>query len=50
MSNKFEVKDIPTRITLTARTRSPVQNLPQVLGEVYGAIMTYLGEVGENVT
>ena len=50
MSNKFEVKDIPTRITLTVRTRSPVQNLPQVLGEVYGAIMTYLGELGENVT
>jgi len=48
MSSKFEVKEIPTRITLTVRTRSPAQNLPQVLGEVYGSIMTYLGELGEN--
>jgi hypothetical protein len=48
MTNKFEVKDIPARITLAVRTRSPVQNLPQVLGESYGAIMAYLGELGEN--
>ena len=47
MSSKFEVKDIPTRITLSVKTRSPVQNLPQVLGEIYGGIMTYLGELGE---
>ena len=50
MSNKYEVKDIPTRKTLTVRTRSPVQNLPIVLGEAYGAIMTYLGELGEDPT
>jgi len=47
LTSKFEVKDIATRITLSVRTRSPVQNLPQVLGEIYGAIMTYLGEIGE---
>jgi len=50
MSNKFEVKDIPARKTLTVRTRSPVQNLPQVLGEAYGSIMAYLGELGETPT
>ena len=47
MEKKYIIKDLPTRLTLAVRTRSPVQNLPQVLGQSYGAIMKYLGQLGE---
>ena len=33
--------------TLTIRTRASVKNLPRVMGEAYGAIAQYLGELGE---
>jgi effector-binding domain-containing protein len=32
--------------TLSIRTRTPVQNLPQVLGKAYGSIFAYLNEIG----
>jgi effector-binding domain-containing protein len=48
MTYDIKIKDLPTQNTLTVRTRSPVQNLPQVLGEAYGAIMAYIGELGES--
>ncbi len=48
MSLKCEVKELPVQHTLTVRTRTAMENLPQILGEAYGAIMAYLGELGEN--
>ena len=50
MEYKFELKDLPTRLTLAIHIRSSVQDLPQVLGEVYGAIMAYMEELGETPT
>lgn len=47
MSYKCEVKEQPTQLTLSIRTRTSVQDLAQVLGKAYGAIAQYLGELGE---
>ena len=47
MSYKCEVKEQTTQPTLVIRTRVSVQDLPQTLGEAYGAIAQYLGELGE---
>ena len=47
MSYKCEVKEQTTQPTLAIRTRVSVQDLPQTLGEAYGAIAQYLGELGE---
>jgi hypothetical protein len=38
MSYKCEVKEQPTQLTLSIRTRTSVQDLAQVLGKAYGAI------------
>ncbi len=45
MSYNCEVKEQPAQPVLAIRTRTPVQQLPQVLGEVYGKIGKYLGEL-----
>jgi effector-binding domain-containing protein len=42
-----EVKDQPV---LTIRTVTAVENLPAFFGEAYGALMQYLGELGEQPT
>lgn len=42
-----EVKDQPV---LTIRTVTAVENLPAFFGEAYGALMRYLGELGEQPT
>ena len=47
MSYQCEIKDQPARTTLAIRTRTDVQNLPKLLGQGYGAIAGYLGELGE---
>ncbi len=47
MSYYCEVKEQPVQKTLSIRTRAAVQDLPQVLGEGYGAIAQYLSELGE---
>jgi len=47
MSYKCEVREQPAQATLAVRTRTSVQELPQVLGQTYGAIAQYLGELGE---
>ena len=50
MSTKCEIKDIPKRKTLTVRKRSSLEKLPQDIGNAYGAIMQYLGGLGETPT
>jgi effector-binding domain-containing protein len=47
MSYRCELKEQPSQPTLVIRTRTSVQELGQVLGEAYGAIAQYLGELGE---
>ena len=47
MAYKCEVKEQPHQPTLSIRTRTSVQELPQVLGQAYGAIAQYLGGLGE---
>lgn len=47
LSYPCEVKEQAAQPTLTIRTRTSVQNLPQALGQAYGAIAQYLGELGQ---
>ncbi|MEW5720807.1 MAG: GyrI-like domain-containing protein, partial [Chloroflexota bacterium] len=47
MSYNCELKQQPAQPALTVRTRAAVQDLPQLFGKTYGAIMQYLGELGE---
>lgn len=46
MSLNCEIVEQQVQPTLTIRTRTPVQEMPQVLGNGYGAIAQYLGELG----
>jgi len=47
MSYKCEVKKQVAQPTLTIRTKASVQELPLILGNSYGIITQYLGELGE---
>lgn len=47
MSYQCEIKEQPMQKTLSIRTRTAVQNLPQVFGNGYEKIAQYLGELGE---
>jgi len=44
---KFELSEQPAQPALSIRTRTSVANLPQELGQAYGAIIEYLNEIGE---
>lgn len=41
-----EIKDQPERPTLSVRTHAAVQDLPQLFGQIYGALMQYMSEMG----
>lgn len=47
MSYHYELKELPAQKTLSIRTRTAVENLPQVFGAGYGRIVQYLGQLGE---
>ena len=47
MTYQCEILDQSEQPVLSIRTRSAVQNLPQVLGASWGAIMQYMGQMGE---
>jgi len=47
MSYQCEVREQGPDATMTVRTRTPVSQLPQVLGQAYGEIAAYLGSLGE---
>jgi len=47
MTYQCELKKQPAQPTLVIRTRTAVEGLPQLMGETYGAIAQYLGELGE---
>jgi len=46
MSYPCEIVEQPAQPTLSIRTRTAVEGMPQVLGKGYGAIAQYLGELG----
>ena len=46
VSYTCEIKDQPERPTLSVRTRAAVQDLPQLFGQTYGALMQYMSEMG----
>ena len=47
MVYQCEIKEQSTQPTLSVRTRTSVQDIPQLLGRVYTSIAQYLGELGE---
>ncbi|MFX0102390.1 MAG: GyrI-like domain-containing protein [Candidatus Hodarchaeota archaeon] len=47
MEIKCEAIDKDAQPTLIVRTRTPVQELPNIIGKTYGEIFHYLGEIGE---
>jgi effector-binding domain-containing protein len=47
MPYECELEERASRPVLSIRARTPVQNLPQVLGPAWGTIMQFLGELGE---
>ena len=47
MTYQCEIKDQPAQPTLSIRTRSAASQLTQLFGQTFGAIMQYLGELGE---
>ncbi len=47
MAFNFELKQAAAKPALAVRTHAAVQDLPSVFGRVYGAIMQYMGELGE---
>lgn len=50
MQYKFEFLEKQAQPVLSIRTRSSVNDLPKVLGEAYGKIMQYMGEMSETPT
>ncbi len=47
MLSDIKVEERLAQPILSVRTRTSVDKLPQILGETYGAIAQYLGELGE---
>ncbi len=50
MTFKCEIIEREAQHTLSVRTTSAVQNLPEVLGKNYGAIMQYLGQLNKQMS
>jgi effector-binding domain-containing protein len=47
MKYNCEAKQQAAQPILSIRTRTPVENLPQVLGQAYGKVMQEMGALGE---
>ena len=47
MDFQCEIKEQAEQPTLSIRTRTPIEGLPQLLSESYGKIAGYLAELGE---
>jgi effector-binding domain-containing protein len=49
MSQIYELFEIPVTHTLSIRTNTRVEDLPQLIGQSYGAVMQYMAELKEPV-
>ena len=47
MNFQCEIKEQDAQPVLSIRARTPIDGLPQLLGESYGKIAGYLAELGE---
>ncbi|HBC94877.1 MAG TPA: AraC family transcriptional regulator [Pelotomaculum sp.] len=47
MKFQIELSEQKAQPVLSIRTRTEVENLPQAIGQAYGEIMRYMGELGE---
>jgi effector-binding domain-containing protein len=47
MSYECEIKEYPTQLALSIRTKTTLEDLPEVTRKAYAAISQYLGELGE---
>lgn len=47
MNYKIELQTLPSQPVMSVKTRSAVGNLPHVIGQAYGTILTYLQQLGE---
>ena len=47
MAYTCEIKELPLQHTVYSRSRTPVSELSNKMGEAYGQIMTFLGQSGE---
>ncbi len=47
MSYKCDLKEQPAQPVLSIRRRAKVEELPQIMGQVFGAVGQYLGELGQ---
>lgn len=47
MSYECKIVDQPAQPVASIRTHASVQNLSQVLGQCYGAVAQYLGQIGQ---
>jgi effector-binding domain-containing protein len=45
MHTPCQIVEYPNRPVLSVRTHAAVQELPRILGDVYGSIMAHLGEL-----
>ena len=50
MSIQCEIVDRPAQPTLSVRGRTNAADLPALMGQVFGAVMQYLGEAGQYPT
>lgn len=50
MSQTYEIFDVPETHTLTIRTTTQVEQLSQLIGSSYEAVMRYMAELKEPVT
>ena len=43
----YQIEEVSPQSILSARVRGKVEEIPQLLGRIYGEIVGYLGELGE---
>ena len=47
MTIKCEIKEMPAQPALSIRKRTNMESLPQTIGQGFGAVAQYLGEIGQ---
>lgn len=47
MTFKCEIKEMPAQSAVAIRKRTSLEDLPQTIGQGFGAVAQYLGEIGQ---